>query len=106
MERMRIMLRRTVFAFLSLYVADPQFVAAQSGVNKLSIARTDVRELPAAQPITQALNQLTFGPKPGDAQKVRAIGLQKWMDKQLHPERINDSFVDQLIDKYPALNAD
>ena len=57
------------------------------------MTRSDVRELPADQQIIQALNRLTFGPRPGDALKVRAIGLDKWIDQQLHPERINDSAI-------------
>jgi uncharacterized protein (DUF1800 family) len=38
-----------------------------------------------------ALNRLTFGPRPGDVQKVMAIGVDRWIDEQLHPERISDS---------------
>ncbi len=38
-----------------------------------------------------ALNRLTFGPRPGDVQRVMAIGVDKWIDLQLHPEKIDDS---------------
>ena len=68
------------------------------------IGRSDVRELPADQQIIQALNRLTFGPRPGDALRVRAIGLDKWIDQQLHPERIDDSAIEQFVARYPALN--
>ncbi|MFL5639545.1 MAG: DUF1800 domain-containing protein [Gemmatimonadaceae bacterium] len=71
---------------------------------KAIIARSDVRELPADQQIIQALNRLTFGPKPGDVLRVRAIGLDNWIDQQLHPERINDAALDQFVDGYSALN--
>jgi len=40
------------------------------------------------QKLEQALNRLTFGPRPGDIQQVQALGIKKWMDLQLHPERI------------------
>lgn len=40
------------------------------------------------QQITHALNRLTFGPRPGDAEEVRRVGLTKWIELQLHPERI------------------
>ena len=73
---------------------------------KTVIARSDVRELPADQQIIQALNRLTFGAKPGDILKVRAIGLDKWIDQQLHPEKIDDSAIDGFIEKYPAINQD
>ena len=65
-----------------------------------------VRELPADQQIMQALNRLTFGPRPGDIQKVRAIGLDKWIDEQLHPERIDDSAIDAFMTHYSVLNQD
>jgi uncharacterized protein (DUF1800 family) len=68
------------------------------------VARSDVRELPADQQIIQALNRLSFGPRPGDALKVRAIGLDKWIDQQLRPEKINDSAIDQFVARYPAIN--
>src|SRR4026208_1573872 len=71
---------------------------------KTVIARTDVRELPADQQIIQALNRLTFGARPGDALQVRAIGLDKWIDQQLRPEKIDDSSIEQFVARYPALN--
>ena len=73
---------------------------------KTAIARSDVRELPADQQILQALNRLTFGPRPGDALKVRAIGLDNWIDQQLRPEKINDSAIEQFVARYPAINQD
>ena len=42
----------------------------------------------------QALNRLTFGPRPGDVERVMAIGVDKWIDQQLHPEKIDDRALD------------
>ena len=50
--------------------------------------------------IQQVLNRLTFGPRSEDAAKVRAMGVEKWIDAQLHPERISDSRIDSLMSKY------
>ncbi|MDQ6719076.1 MAG: DUF1800 domain-containing protein, partial [Gemmatimonadota bacterium] len=69
-------------------------------------AQSDVRELPADQQIMQALNRLTFGPHPGDIQKVRAIGLDKWIDQQLHPDRIDNSAMDAFMTHYTVLAQD
>src|SRR5262245_54203079 len=41
--------------------------------------------------LLHVLNRLTFGPRPGDVERVRAIGLTSWVDQQLHPERIDDA---------------
>src|SRR5689334_9120162 len=40
------------------------------------------------QQILHALNRLTFGPRPGDVEEVRRVGLAKWIKLQLHPEQI------------------
>lgn len=41
--------------------------------------------------IQHALDRLTFGARPGDVERVRALGLKKWLDLQLHPERIPEN---------------
>src|SRR5436853_5556759 len=86
----------------ALASAAPIGISAQSSAAKKiapanAVARSDVRELPADQQIIQALNRLTFGPKPGDILKVRAMGLDKWIDQQLHPEKIDDSGIEQFV---------
>jgi uncharacterized protein (DUF1800 family) len=48
--------------------------------------------------ILHALNRLTFGPRPGDVDAVQKMGLKKWIDQQLRPERIaeNPELADRL----------
>jgi uncharacterized protein (DUF1800 family) len=41
--------------------------------------------------ILQALNRLTFGARPGDAEEVRRMGVQKWIQLQLHPDQIPEN---------------
>jgi uncharacterized protein (DUF1800 family) len=50
------------------------------------------------QEILHALNRITFGPRPGDVEAVQKMGLKKWIDQQLHPERIaeNPSLAERL----------
>ena len=68
--------------------------------------RLDHRELAADQQVIQALNRLTFGPRPGDAQKVRAMGVDKWIDLQLNPSRIDNTPFEQFASRYDILNQD
>ena len=50
------------------------------------------------QQIMHALDRLTFGPRPGDFEQVKKIGLKKWVDLQLYPKRIPESaFLDARI---------
>ena len=41
--------------------------------------------------IVHVLNRIGYGPRPGDIERVRALGLQRYVDEQLHPERISDN---------------
>ena len=43
------------------------------------------------QQILHALNRLTFGPRPGDIEEVRRIGVKKWIDLQLYPDQIPEN---------------
>jgi uncharacterized protein (DUF1800 family) len=57
-------------------------------------------ELLPDEKIQQVLNRFTFGARPGDADRVRAMGIDKWIDWQLHPERIDDQAADDAVSKY------
>src|ERR1700733_1331697 len=41
--------------------------------------------------ILHALDRLTFGPRPGDVERLKRMGLKKWMDQQLHPDRMDEN---------------
>ncbi len=86
-------------ALLSIAAA----VSAAHGQKPKSLPATAAAQssdlLPDEQ-VQQVLNRLTFGPRSEDAAKVRAMGVEKWIDAQLHPERISDSRIDSLMSKY------
>jgi len=67
--------------------------------------RLPITELTEDQAILHALNRLAYGPRPGDVERIRKMGLEKWIDQQLHPESIDDSALDAHLQKYPTLNA-
>ena len=52
---------------------------------------SDRKSLTEDQKIIHVLNRLGFGARPGDIQKVKAIGLQKYIDQQLNPASIDDA---------------
>ncbi len=53
-----------------------------------------------------ALNRLTFGPRPGEAERVRALGVDKWIAQQLDPEKIDDSVVQARLAPLRTLQMD
>jgi len=50
-----------------------------------------------------ALNRLTFGPRPGEVDKVLAKGVDSWIEDQLHPESIDDGALGAHLSAYRAL---
>ncbi len=63
-----------------------------------------ITELTADEATLHALNRLAYGPRPGDVERVRQMGLEKWIDQQLHPDSIDDSALDQRLGAYPTLS--
>lgn len=61
------------------------------------------REQTADQQVLHVLNRLAFGPRPGDVAAVRSMGVDKWIDQQLHPERIRDKAMDEFLEGYATL---
>jgi uncharacterized protein (DUF1800 family) len=53
-----------------------------------------------------ALNRLTFGPRPGDVNRVKQLGVDKWIELQLHPEKIDDSALDARLAPFRTLRMD
>jgi uncharacterized protein (DUF1800 family) len=51
-----------------------------------------------------ALNRLTFGPRPGDLERIEAIGVKKWIEMQLNPEQIDDSLLEARLQSFPAMH--
>jgi uncharacterized protein (DUF1800 family) len=47
--------------------------------------------------VVHVLNRLSYGPRPGDVEAVRAMGLEAWVERQLHPERIDDRKVEERV---------
>jgi uncharacterized protein (DUF1800 family) len=53
--------------------------------------------------IAHLLNRIGYGPRPGDIEMVRKVGVQSYIDGQLHPDRISDSIVEAKLSAFPTL---
>ena len=69
--------------------------AANSGVT--------VPQMDDDKRIVHALNRFTFGIRPGDVDRVRNTGLDKWFDEQLHPDKIDDSAIEARLAPFRTL---
>ncbi len=53
--------------------------------------------MPQDKQIIHALNRFTFGMRPGDVERVHAMGLDNWFEQQLHPEKISDDALEARL---------
>jgi uncharacterized protein (DUF1800 family) len=81
----------------SVHVAS--HVTSPKPVSKLTVAS----KLSEEQRALHALNRLTFGPRPGDLQKVMNADVDDWIEQQLHPEEISDSVLDGKLGQFRTL---
>lgn len=91
-----LMTRTVAVAFIGLAVggcASASHPAAPSAAESAPgrAALVGPRELSPGEQVVHALSRLTFGTRPGDAERVAAIGVDRWIDEQLHPESIPDT---------------
>ena len=91
-----------------LALVAPYMSAAKDKKNKAAETPKTIKGLPVHdltedEAILQALNRLSFGPRPGDLERVKEIGLPKWIDQQLDPDSIVDSALEARLDRFPTL---
>ena len=69
-----------------------------------SLKGLPITELSPDEAILHALNRLAYGPRPGDVERVRQMGLAKWIDQQLNPNSIDDKAMEARLQNYPTLH--
>ena len=86
---------RIAFAvFLLLWLQ----TAFASGKPKKTVTKS--QSLSERERALHALQRLTFGPRPGDVQKVLAMGLGNWIEQQLNPAKIPNPVLDSKLGQY------
>lgn len=91
-------MRFTSLLLAWLLVLAPVQASTNQGASEQPAAATD-------EQIVHLLNRLTMGARPGDIQKVRQIGIQKYIEMQLQPSSIPEStiVIDQ-VQKTPQIS--
>ena len=80
-----------------------------AGLTALSAAKKKspiVSQMSEQKRALHALQRLTFGPRPGDRDRVAAMGVDKWIDLQLHPDKISDSALVARLTPFRTLHMD
>lgn len=90
----RIAVTRFVANALALMLAVSPMSALAQDAKKNKAAS---KNLSAEQKTIHFLDRITFGARPGDVERVKKLGWEKFLDEQLHPERISDTAVEQKL---------
>ncbi len=90
---------RTVLALLVAATLAPAGARAQAPATSLAIP------VPVDDAvILHVLDRAGFGPRPGDVERVRAVGLGAWLARQLAPAGLEDRAAERALAALPTLN--
>ena len=92
--------RRGLALFAILVLVAQMFAPGASAQRQASAQGVRLSE---EQRILHVLNRLGFGARPGDVERVRAMGLDNYVSQQLHPESIADALAEAKVEHLPAL---
>ena len=96
--------------FQQLALALALALAASALCAQMALARKDKEtsssQMPEQKRAMHALNRLTFGPRPGDSNRVMAMGVDQWIDQQLHPDKIDDHALEARLAPLRTLRMD
>src|SRR6202790_2466545 len=101
----------SIACVLSLGIDVPAIAAIPAAATKDKKPKQDfalkglpITELTVDEAILHAMNRLAYGPRPGDVERVRQMGLAKWIDQQLASNSINDQALNARLENLPTLS--
>jgi len=93
-------MKKSIALTLILVLAAMQsFVSIAAGQKQAK-----AQALTEQQRILHVLNRLGFGARPGDVERVKAMGLENYINQQLNPEKISDSAAENKVADLSTLN--
>jgi uncharacterized protein (DUF1800 family) len=98
--RIQIKVLRSLVAWLAIALLLSQSIVSFADNTKDSKAK----KLTEEQRIVHVLNRLGFGARPGDVERVKAMGIDNYINQQLNPEKISDAVAENKIKDLQVLN--
>lgn len=97
-----------IFLATAFLFAVPYLSAGKDKKHKASQSSGPGEPLPTQgltedEAILHALNRLAYGARPGDLERIKQMGLKEWVEKQLHPESLDDSALIARLSRFPTL---
>jgi uncharacterized protein (DUF1800 family) len=74
----------------------------QAAVQPVRPSAPTGRELADSEQVAHVLSRLTFGARPGDMERVAAMGVDRWIAEQLRPESLTDTAVVAALAPLPS----
>ena len=93
--------RRRLLVAAALLVAAG--ITTQFALGRKKDRPTGATQMDEQRRAVHALNRLTFGPRPGDAERVAQMGVDKWIELELHPDKLDDSALDARLAPFRTL---
>src|SRR5262249_40411035 len=91
--------RRMAALLVAIMLATPPFAAlADPGKDAKKPRLTE------EQRILHVLNRLGYGARPGDVERVKALGLDNYINQQLNPEKLDDAVAENKVKDLISLN--
>jgi len=90
---------RSLAVSLSAFLVFGQLLAFATQRNQ----KPKIRQLSENQRIAHVLSRLTFGARPGDFERVKAMGVNAFINEQLDPDSLDVSAVIARLKKLPTL---
>ncbi len=84
-----------ITAFLMLFAMFSPVFSIDATAQTMQKSKS--KPLTENQKILHVLNRLGFGARPGDVERVKAVGLKKYIEQQLNPSAINDTAADAKV---------
>src|SRR5262245_28877904 len=82
----------------------PFGVAQEAKGQKRKDTGVTAKKLTEEQRIVHLLDRVTFGGRPGDVERVMKLGWEKYLDEQLHPDRVSDQVVEQKLKNIDSIH--
>ncbi len=92
-----------VTAFFALFALLSPLISVGPYANP-AIANPAVGGLTEDQKVLHVLNRLGFGARSGDVERVKSIGIKRYIEQQLNPQSIDDSLTASKLSNFEVLN--
>lgn len=93
----------TILLIFMLMGAPVTTLAQQKPATRQRQVGASVKRLTEQQKAYHLLNRITFGPRPGEVERVLKLGWEKYLEQQLHPATIADLVLDEKLKSFPEL---